>query len=1524
MKTKKTIMLFFTCLFASFTAMGQVCQIGSTAYATLDDALSAVADGQTITLLADITYKNPIDLGDKSISFNLGNNLYSLTIDASATPGSAAITTAGSLTITGSGFFNITAADVGIHLTGTDSGVLRFNHSAATTIIQTTGTGANTTGILLDCSSVSVSGNTSLRIYASGTSGDGIRLNAADAGITFMGSGSLGLDLIVHGAGAGHGLNFTAEGNHIVNINTGEQYLDGSTISGGDTGNGVNYQGTTGTLYVDKNTGYGSMEFRGVNGIYTKSNLDLKDYTGNSYSQLTFSGGDCGIKMDNTGKILDVSGQRGIGLSGGSTGLWLKGNTTINTGNSNFAPKGGSGIYVDSDETTLTISTTSQYVGSKWFAPSSTNTSGEGYGIYAAGALTLAQSGSYRVDVKAQGGNTGEGIFIGGGKDLTLSGNLTAEAIGGANAQGMNLSGAGKVNITDSNQKLTIDNNAGEESVPCSRTSALASLFWTTTGDGNISAGDDDASENVSFVVSASTGTAKTATIFLSNGVPVISTSGTLPFGIANTPYSTTLLATNNATSWTVASGTLPEGLTLDNTGKITGTPTATGYFSFTVTASGQHGTSSPVTLYISIQEFVAVSDIILNTLPSISINMLPSYLYSGIQPYNATYYNITWSVVSAGTTGAYIDDDGYGDYSLNATATGKVTLRATIVNGTAIGVDFTKDFTFSITDIVCEIVGGDNDGTQYQNLQDAIWSAGSGGHATIRLLDDIYAERAQIYNEDITFDLNGYDLTVMATNGEGGISLQDSHVDYTGTGNFKAIGRFMTLYGNSSCKMTSFEINQPWATGVNGGSCAGDFSGDVNIDADAENSTGFQLYESDLTISGNVTMSADNCTGIIAYSSSHITMTGNIIASGNNGVAVSAADNSQVTIDGRIEGNATISINYVTKTLSEKEAVSSKPGYDEYTDGDSYVWVKTPVSSGFTWQGITSDWDDEQNWSGGTIPGASDNVLIPSVPHFPVLNQTTSVAEIHFEPGAQIGNQHYLEGKAFVQYDLKKSSRWNMLSIPLEQVYPGDFTFGGYPVVFVRTFQTRASSEEEGSITKGVWVTARGDETSFSFGNGFVLWLNEDNSTVDKGLKLLNGVRELPFFRRQASGSPDKELYDKVHQAHDYDAVTGESTFYDVLLSAGEYVRDENTHYTVTRDDGKANQLAGETVSKALNFGTNTEAKGEMALVGNPYMATLDFEFLYAANTDAIKPCYQVWTGEGYETYTGYGYAGSIDPEGNTLNRYIAPLQGFLVEKPEAPESESLTVTEAMTAVNADAALRSSSIGENKLDIIAKNPAGEVLTFIAKREGGQDTFGNLDARKIMNGLGDSPEVYTLKPYKGGSIATAVNIINNDELLIPVGLATSYTGNITLSFSGMDAYDAQLSFIDVAANKEISLTGLASFDYLVNYMPEKVNGEVAACEDRFFIRISKMVTGMTETAAERVNVYESNGLITIISCASDPIKEAAVYDLHGTLLYKAAAIHAISCTIDRNLPAGVYVVKVTTEKNTDNVKVVLR
>lgn len=69
-----------------------------------------------------------------------------------------------------------------------------------------------------------------------------------------------------------------------------------------------------------------------------------------------------------------------------------------------------------------------------------------------------------------------------------------------------------------------------------------------------------------------------------------------------------------------------------------------------------------------------------------------PLSLIGSVIPSNATNQNINWSVANAGGTGATITGN-----NLNTIATGVVQIRATIIDGIAVGTNYTQDFNITV-----------------------------------------------------------------------------------------------------------------------------------------------------------------------------------------------------------------------------------------------------------------------------------------------------------------------------------------------------------------------------------------------------------------------------------------------------------------------------------------------------------------------------------------------------------------------------------------------------------------------------------------------------------------------------------------------------------------------------------------------------------------------------------------------------------------------------------------------------------
>jgi large repetitive protein len=115
--------------------------------------------------------------------------------------------------------------------------------------------------------------------------------------------------------------------------------------------------------------------------------------------------------------------------------------------------------------------------------------------------------------------------------------------------------------------------------------------------------------DSVKITVTDADGKTAEATFSISVAPAVHITTASLPAGVVGTSYpATQLVAADGTPDYTWASTTLPAGLTLSETGELTGTPTADGTTSVTFTATDTKGKTATVELSIAIAKAVHIT----------------------------------------------------------------------------------------------------------------------------------------------------------------------------------------------------------------------------------------------------------------------------------------------------------------------------------------------------------------------------------------------------------------------------------------------------------------------------------------------------------------------------------------------------------------------------------------------------------------------------------------------------------------------------------------------------------------------------------------------------------------------------------------------------------------------------------------------------------------------------------------------------------------------------------------------------
>jgi len=131
------------------------------------------------------------------------------------------------------------------------------------------------------------------------------------------------------------------------------------------------------------------------------------------------------------------------------------------------------------------------------------------------------------------------------------------------------------------------------------------------------------------------------------NPAPLAITTSSLPGGTTGSDYSQTLVAAGGVTpyAWSLASGSLPEGLSLTSGGVMSGTPTGYGTANFTVQVTDSQSTPATATKALSILVSPPAPIITTSSLPGAQVGVAYSQalaVVGGTSPY-------TWSIASGG-----------------------------------------------------------------------------------------------------------------------------------------------------------------------------------------------------------------------------------------------------------------------------------------------------------------------------------------------------------------------------------------------------------------------------------------------------------------------------------------------------------------------------------------------------------------------------------------------------------------------------------------------------------------------------------------------------------------------------------------------------------------------------------------------------------------------------------------------------------------------------------------------------------
>ena len=398
-------------------AAGEVCQIDSILYTTLDDALFEAVDEDTIKLLADIDYSHGLNFVEKDITFDL--NGHKLNVVNSSGNGLFANNCAIGMTDTaGGGEFNVTGttrgvmALLGASVTVTnanatsDSGIGVYSESGAIVTVQgdATATGTSSLGAYAEGGSITVLGNAQgvecgVASYQAGSSvtigGNAVATGAGGMGAEAGNGGEIIIDGEIQTTDIYVRIDSTDMGIEDVTLPTTKEgyrtYSGGSPISTVWVKMQITCEIVGGTQYENLADALADAN----DGDTVRLLADIVHNSGISIVSKT-------IKLDLNGHDLKVTETSGAGLSVTYGGIVLTGSGSFNVTGYEYGVQANAGGVA-----TVT-------------SASATSNSG-GFGISAVGGGKVTVTGDVRSDYA--------GIIAYGEETVvTVGGNVTVEA----------------------------------------------------------------------------------------------------------------------------------------------------------------------------------------------------------------------------------------------------------------------------------------------------------------------------------------------------------------------------------------------------------------------------------------------------------------------------------------------------------------------------------------------------------------------------------------------------------------------------------------------------------------------------------------------------------------------------------------------------------------------------------------------------------------------------------------------------------------------------------------------------------------------------------------------------------------------------------------------------------------------------------------------------------------------------------------------------------------------------------------
>lgn len=608
-------------------------------------------------------------------------------------------------------------------------------------------------------------------------------------------------------------------------------------------------------------------------------------------------------------------------------------------------------------------------------------------------------------------------------------------------------------------------------------------------------------------------------------------------------------------------------------------------------------------------------------------------------------------------------------------------------------------------------------------------------------------------------------------------------------------------------------------------------------------------------------------------------------------------------------------------------------------TPSENVVINTAPTSN--TWNGsVDTDWNTAGNWSCNVVPNSTSNILIPVVTYYPLISTEVEIKHLEIQSGALLNvsnNGLTITGTLTLNGKIDLQNESQMVQTIGSTIHPS--STGSIEIDQQGTFNnfyynywssplnnngkyTVASILRDGSFPNKI--------KNIDFGTAFTYADNKTTITFDG-----DPIKISTYWINKFTNKPAGDNSSWTHIGKDGILNPGEG--FTMKGSNRNDVQDQNYTFVGMPNNGNINLIVD---------------NGMQYLIGNPYPSAIDANKFINDNSGSIDGTLYFWDhsgpdshyladyGLGYATYTtaggvpagGFGVPGGPPtPTRKVPQQYIPVAQGFFVnasttgggtiqfnnnQREFQKEDSFNSVFIRTSGENTSKKQSSETDATPKIYLNYNSPMGYyrqlMVAFIPNTTEGID-YG-YDARN----MDQFKEDLYWKTANTKLVIQAVPTMENRILPIEIKVAAKGIVKISIDFLENVADDTDIMLKDKESGM---LYNLRTGTFEQNLSPGTYTNRfeiVLQPEKSSAVSEENMVDNL-------ITIYLNNSENTILINHNESvnIKEISIYNILGQQLQSIKkGLQLQNVVIPFNNPTGVYLVKVTTNKEIISKKVI--